>query len=50
METELENKHHEKRKLRKVIRSIGIKLKSALGLILFNAVLHQLNFAIKSRQ
>ena len=50
MQTELENKHHEKRKLRKDIRSLGIRLKSTLGLILFNALLHQLNIAIKSRK
>ena len=50
MQTELENKHHEKRKLRKEISSTGMKLKSTLGLILFNALLHQLNIAIKSRQ
>ena len=34
MQTELENKHQEKRKLRKEIRSSRIKLKSTLGLIL----------------
>ena len=50
MQTKLDNKHHEKRKLRKEIRSVGIKLKSTLGLICFNALLHQLNIAIKSRQ
>ena len=50
MQTELENKHHEKRKLRKEIYSTGIILKSALGLILFNALHHKLNIAIKSRQ
>ena len=32
------------------MRSVGIKLKSTLGLIFFNALLHQLNIAIKSRQ
>ena len=32
------------------MRSIGIKLKSTLGLIFFNALLHQPNIAIKSRQ
>ena len=32
------------------MRSIGIKLKSTLDLILFNALLHQLNIAVKSRQ
>ena len=49
MQTELESKLHEKRKLRKEIHSIGIKLKCTLGLFLFNALLHKLNIAIKSR-
>ena len=49
MQTELENKLHEKRKLRKEIHSIGIKLKSTLGLFLFDPLLHKLNIAIKSR-
>ena len=50
MQTKLENKHHKKRKLRKEIYSTGIILKSALGLILFNALHYKLNIAIKSRQ
>ena len=50
MQTELENKHHEKRKLRKEIHPIEIELKSTLCLTLFNALLHQFNIAIKSRQ
>ena len=40
MQTELDNKDHVKRKLRKKTRYIGIKLKPTSGLILFNALLH----------
>ena len=39
MQTELVDKHHEKGKMKKEIHSTGIKLKSTLGLILFNALL-----------
>ena len=36
METELQKKHCEKSKLKKEIKSIGVQLKNALGLILYN--------------
>ena len=36
--------------MKREINSTRIKLKSSLGLILFNALFHQLNIAIKSRQ
>ena len=49
MQTELENKHHEKRKLRKEICSIGIKPKPTLGLTSFNALLHQLHIVVKKQ-
>ena len=49
MDTELQDKHYQIRKIRKEIRSIAISLKSSLGLILFNAVIHQLEVAIRSR-
>ena len=50
MQTKLDNKHHEKRKMREERRSVGIRLRSTLGLICFNTLLYQLNIAIKSRQ
>ena len=50
MQTQLESKHHEKRNVRKETRCTGIKLKSTLGLILFSALLYQLNIAISSEQ
>ena len=49
METELQNKHREKRKLRKSIRSINVLLSTSLSVIIYNAVLQQINIAVKSR-
>ena len=49
METELQNKHREKRKLRKSIRSITVLLSTSLSVIVYNALLHQINIAVKSR-
>ena len=50
MESEIQSKHIEKKKLKKELRSICIQLKSALGLFLYNVLLHQVSFAVKSRQ
>ena len=50
METELQNKHREKSKLQKEIKNIGLQLKSELGLILYNTLIHQINKAIGSRR
>ena len=36
-------------KLKKEIKSIGVQLKNALGLILYNPLIHQINKAIGSR-
>ena len=49
METELQNKHWEKSKLRNDIRSINILLSTPLSVIVYNALLHQINIAVKSR-
>ena len=49
LEKELENKHFEKQKLKKDFREINISLKSSLNIILYNAVFHQINIAIKSK-
>ena len=48
-ETELQNKHREKRKLRKDIRSINMLISTSLSVIVYNALLHQINIAVKSR-
>ena len=48
-ETELQNKHREKSKLRKNIRSINALLSTSLSVILYNALLHRITIAVKSR-
>ena len=40
METEMQNKHDQKRKIRKQMRDIKFKLKSLLILTLYNTLLH----------
>ena len=49
METELKNKHREKRKLRKDIRGINGLLSTSLSVIAYNALFHQINITVKSR-
>ena len=49
METELKNKHREKRKLRKEIRGINGLLSTSLSVIVYNALFHQINITVKSR-
>ena len=48
MNIELENKHSEKRKLKKEIKKICKELKRNLSLIILNTVLHQIRVAVKS--
>ena len=50
MESEIQSKDLEKKKLQKQLRSIYIRLKSLLGLFLYHVLLHQVRFAVKSRQ
>ena len=49
MESEMENKHHEKKKLKKDIVLISNQLKTGLRVLLYNALLHQVNIAVGSR-
>ena len=49
MESEIENKHREKKKLKKDIVLISNQLKIGLGVLLYNALLHQVNIAVRSR-
>ena len=49
MEAEIQNKHSEKRKLKKETRKIRTTLKRGLNLIILNTVFHQLNVALKSK-
>ena len=48
MESEMENKHHEKKKLKKDIVLISKQLKIGLSVLLYNALLHQVNIAVRS--
>ena len=41
--------YHHKSKLKKEIKNIGVQLKNALGLILYNTLIHQTNKATGSR-
>ena len=45
----MQNKHFEKKKLKKEIKRIGIQLKHSFGLILYNALIYQINKVINSR-
>ena len=49
METEMQNKHDQKRKIKKQIQDFKFQLKSSLTLILYNTLLHRINVAVKSR-
>ena len=49
MDTELNDKHPEMRKLGKQIRDVTIELKSSLSLVLFHTVIHQVGLAVKSK-
>ena len=43
METKLQIKHREKRKLQKNIRGINVSFSTSLSVIVYNALLHQRN-------
>ena len=45
----MENKHHEKKKLKKEILAISNQLKGVLGLFLYNALVHKIELTVKSR-
>ena len=49
MDTELVDKHHEMRKLRKQIKDVVIELKSLLSLELLHSAIHQVGIAVKSK-
>ena len=49
MESEMENKGHEKNKLKKEIVAISNQLKGVLGLFLYNALVYRIGLAVKSR-
>ena len=49
MATEMQNKHDQKRKIKKQIRDIKSQLKSSLTFILYNTLLRRISIAIQSR-
>ena len=49
MESEMESKHRQKKKLQEDIRSLNIQLKTSLNLTMYNTLIHQINIAIKIR-
>ena len=50
MNTELQNKHIQNRKLKKEIKKISIELKRIVSLIILNTFFHQINVALKSKR
>ena len=44
----MENKHHEKKKLKKEIVAISNQLKEMLGSFLYNALVRKIELAVKS--
>ena len=50
MESKIQSKHLEKKKLKKELRLPCIHLKSVLGLFLYNVLLHQVSVVVKNRQ
>ena len=49
METELQSKHNQKRKIENEFRSVSITLKSSLSVIFYNCLIYQINIASKRK-
>ena len=49
METEMQSKYSEKRKFKRELKQIHNRLKINLNLAILNAVVYQLNIALKSK-
>lgn len=49
METELQDKHHAKRKMKIAIRKFQFQLRRTVNNMTFKAIMYQLNIAIKSQ-
>ena len=49
MESQLQSKYREKKKLKKELTILNNQLKTSLNIILYNILIHQVNIAIKSR-
>ena len=48
--SELQNKHREKKQLKREIKKIGVEVNSVLGIILYSSLIYQINIAVSSRQ
>ena len=48
--SELQNKHREKKQLKREIKQIGVEVNSVLGIILYSSLIYQINIAVSSRQ
>ena len=49
MNTELQQKYHEERKLKREIIQLSMRLKAQVGLALFNGVIYSLDKSIKQK-
>ena len=49
MESEMQDKHHKKKKLKQEIKALSTQLKIALPMLVDTTLLHQINIAVKSR-
>ena len=49
MEAELQNKHREKKQLKKEIKQTGVERNSVFGIILYSSLIYQINIAVSSR-
>ena len=45
----MQNKHPEKKKIKKETASISIQLRSTLGLFLYSMLIHEIHYVFKSR-
>ena len=48
--SELQNKHREKKQLKREIKQIGVEVNSVLGIILYSSLIYQINIAVSSRR
>ena len=48
--SELQNKHREKKQLKREVKLIGVEVNSVLGIILYSSLIYQINIAVSSRQ
>ena len=49
MESQLQSKHRKKKKLKKESIILNNQVKTSFNIILYNTLIHQVNFAVKSR-